>query len=64
MDSRMRQSLDNYITGGRYTRYPEEVVCNECGHRWEVIACEEYGMRWYEPDDEVICPKCGTIKED
>jgi len=47
MNNRMKASLDNYITGGRY--YTEEVdcVCKECGYKFQWILCHEYGSAWY-----------------
>jgi len=60
MDSRMRQSLDNYITGGRYRQWQEDIECKECGYQWEVTMCEEYGMSSFVPDEQPTCPRCKT----
>lgn len=57
MDNRTRQSLDNYITGGRYRRTETDCECKECGRTFQWTVCYEYGMSWYEPE-EVVCPYC------
>jgi len=59
MDSRMRQSLDHYITDGRYRETMVDVECKSCGFIFEWRVLYEYGMSWYEPE-EVTCPQCGN----
>ena len=58
-----QRSLDNYITGGRYSKFTEDITCDKCGHKWEVQMYEEYGMCFYEDDDDSVCPKCGETKQ-
>ncbi len=60
---RWQQSLDNYITGGQYHSWMEELVCSNCGHKWEVKMFTEYGMTFYEDDEQSVCPECGTEHE-
>jgi len=62
MDSRMRRELDNYITGGRYRDWIENLTCKACGHKWEARMMEEYGMSEYLDEDN-ICPECGADYE-
>ena len=63
MDSHMRHELDNYITGGRYSEWMEELVCAECGYKWEAKMFTEYGMTSYYDDEDSVCPKCGKEHE-
>jgi len=62
MDSRMRASLDHYITSGRYRETMVDVECKKCGKTFEWCVCYEYGASWYQPE-EVICPYCDTDYE-
>ncbi len=61
--SRFRAELDNYITGGRYHKWTEELQCKQCGYRWEALLEEEYGMSSYVGDSN-LCPECHTDYED
>lgn len=64
MDSRMRQSLDNYITSGRYSESVEELTCKSCGYKWEVGLFTEYGMTSYKSEEDAVCPECGCGEEE
>jgi hypothetical protein len=40
-----------------------EARCPECGWRWEVEGYTEYGLWYFERDDDVICEVCGAEGE-
>lgn len=60
---RWKQSLDNYITGGRYQSWMEDLTCLKCDHKWQAKMFTEYGMTSYENDEDSVCPECGTKHE-
>ena len=60
---RWQRDLDNYITGGRYRKWTEELQCKKCGLKWNARFEEEYGMCQYIDDDN-LCPDCGADYED
>jgi len=63
MDDTWKQSLDSYITSGRYRRWTEELECKNCGRRWIAMLEQEYGITTYVMDDN-LCPECGADYEE
>jgi hypothetical protein len=56
MDSRMRDSLDSWITSGRYSKEYLLVTCSNCDEN-SIVECEtEYGASWWTPEE---CKYCG-----
>ena len=60
---RWQRDLDNYITGGRYRKWTEELQCKKCNNKWEARFEEEYGIS-QTIDGDSLCPVCGADYED
>lgn len=46
------------IKGGNYTQNICKILCDECGHMWEIRVEDIKNIN----DDEILCPECGSRK--
>ena len=51
--------LDDYITNSHYSEWIEELVCSECGGKWDARMFREYGRSYFRDEEQAICPDCG-----
>ena len=64
MDTSMKRSLDNWLTGGRGHGGTEELTCQDCGYKFDWHTWTEYGQCYFDPEKDIICPSCGAPYEE